>query len=445
MATCAQEIQNIIKNNQIETLESLSSNTPLIFSISSSEKKLFTFYVEKQETIRFRVEIIPTNSSINTLRLTISIFSFNEQNGVITNLGSVIVDEMLQEFQKDIQGGTYFLCISNSFSSFDVSLTGFFTGFTPYAKLSLNFFEGSFSSAEKISFPIHERICNKPIRYEIIEGSLPPGLHMNEAGMIYGILPNLDCIDENKNLSPSADWFGRLHSGEWFPWGRQWRFKVRITISGFAQAVDERWFCIRVYNDWDREKENFLNQFPHMKIHEVHQINNEKKKVIELLSQCIPCSTEKEGAPEYREIPDNLCSDCLADVKSNTQAFKLPDNIKVNENNIIAWYQRMKNSVDEYEKLSEDVKRFITELDNSEIFQNILIKKNIIPKSKDINLKNTQFQIKELKGFIMLKQDQLIDGRNEEDIDHQFLMTVNSLNQSLPIEIIAFSGEYSEF
>jgi hypothetical protein len=58
-------------------------------------------------------------------------------------------------------------------------------------------------------------------------------------------------------------------------------------------------------------------------------------------------------------------------------------------------------------------------------------------------LEKVRITIQDIKGHIQLRQSVLIDGRNESDIDYEFLMNVNKLNQSLPMEFIVFSGEYS--
>lgn len=437
MATCAQEIANVIAAGNIAGVDEIFANTRTQFNIGPGQKHLFIFTTTRQETIRFLTELNPIGP-VATIKMTISIFSYNENNGLIIDLGSTLIEELNQEFQKDLAAGTYFICVTNSFSSFDAYITGLFTGFAPWVKFVIDCREGSFSYAEKLTQTVREKTCSRPIYYEIIEGSLPPGIFMSHAGRLYGTLPNLDCCEENADLSPSSNWFGQLPTGEWHPWGRQWRFKVRITIPGFPTAVAERWFCIRVYNDWDIDKENFAKQIPFTRSYEV--IVEPDKVTLE--NQCRPCPPDQKvrDLPPYSPLP---CLDCTNDVKTDVQMFKIPQDIVVTADNLVVWYQKaMKLNP---ETMSKEAKAFLTNLMNSNIFTNLLIKKGLVEAEKEklAKLERVKIALQEMHGYIQLRQSVMIDGRNENDIDHEFLTTVRALNQSLPMEFLAFAGEYS--
>jgi hypothetical protein len=439
MATCSQKIANVIETGSIAKVDKIIANTQTKFKIGPGQKYLLIFTTTKQETIRFITELNPIGQ-IGPIKMTINIFYYNEDSGLFIDLGSTLIEELRQEFQKDLTVGTYFMCVSNSFSSFDVYITGKFTGFKSWTKFVLDCYEGSFSSAKKLSQPAVEKPCARPIQYEIIEGSLPPGITMTKAGRLHGILPNLDCCEENAKLSPSVDWFGQLPTGEWHSWGRQWRFKVRITIPEFPTAVAERWFCIRVYNNWDIDKENFIKQLPFSRTYEVVVKPDDE---ITLEDQCQPCSSKKKdkALPPYSPLP---CLDCPSDnVKTDIQMFKIPETVSVTADNLVVWYQNAMKL--DSETMSKEVKEFLTNLMESDIFTNLLIKKGIIEAENEklAKLEQVKIALQEMNGYIQLRQNALINGRNEDDIDHEFLTTIQKLNQSLPMEFLVFAGEYS--
>jgi hypothetical protein len=437
MATCSREISNIIRAGTIENVNEIFPNTRTQFTIGPNQKYIFIFRVARQDTIRFITELTPRGDA-GQIKMTISIFSYNENTETIVDLGSTLIEELLQEFQKDLGVGTYFMCITNFYSTFDAYITGIFSGFVPWAKLSMVFYEGSFSYAEKLSFPLIPKPCSKPIFYEIIEGSLPPGISMSNAGRLYGILPNLDCCEENAKLSPSVDWFGQYPNGEWHPWGRQWRFKVRITIPEFPLAVAEKWFCIRVYNNWDIDKENFAKQIPFNRSYEI--IVEPDKIVLE--DQCGDCPPKQKirKLSPYSPLP---CLECSNDVKTDTQIFKIPEEIKVTEDSLVVWYQQTMQL--DPSTMSKEIRTFLSNLMNSSIFKNLLIKKGLLEAENEKlkRLERVRIALQSMNGYIYLRQSTMIDGRNEDDVDHEFLTTVKRLNQSLPMEITAFTGEYS--
>jgi hypothetical protein len=457
MATCYEEISNLLTTKSIDDIDQIFPNTRTNFSIGAGNKHIFVFKTSKQDTVKFSTELYPSGSN-TSIKMIINIFSYDENTKSLIDLGSTLIEEMFQDFQKDLTAGTFFMCVTNYFSTIDAYITGIFSGFESWAKISAVFSEGS-SVITTVTQKRPERVCTRPIFYDLIDGNLPPGISLLSTGRLYGTLPNLDCCDENANLSPSADWFGQYPTGEWHPWGRQWRFKVRITLPGFPLAIDERWFCIRVYNNWDIEKENFKKQLPFSKTYDVIvependivlesqclecdiKTPSAERKIIELKALCDPCNP---GSPDDASLATGLqIPDKDYDERNDAQTIKIPNGIDVSSDNLISWY--MKTAQKSQKEIDTPTKELMKKLINSRIFINLLIKKRIIEADSDklTRLENVRITLRDNKGRIQLRQSVLLDGRNKSDIDYEFLMNVNKLNQSLPMEFIIFSGEYS--
>jgi hypothetical protein len=160
-------------------------------------------------------------------------------------------------------------------------------------------------------------------------------------------------------------------------------------------------------------------------------------KSVELKDLCNPYNAESTEIP-ILQIPDKEY-----DERNDAQTIKIPNGINVSADNLISWY--MQTSLLSQKNMDAPTKEFMNKLINSRIFINLLIKKRVIEASAEklARLEKVRITVQDIKGHMQLRQSVLINGRNESDIDYEFLMNVNKLNQSLPMEFIIFSGEYS--
>lgn len=438
MASCAQEIANAIRSGDVSSIEEFHLNTDTYLQFKTLQKVILAFAQSNQDTVKFSVTV----KSEGSIDLTLAIFKYDAAQSTLLQTGSVAISSIGQSFQIDFSAGAYFFCITNRGAPCEICLTGIASNFQTWANLMPTAYDGEQVVAELTAKkPKPPGTCTQAILYEIVEGSLPPGIFMTQGGRLYGTLPNLDCCEENAELSPSVDWFGQYPNGEWHPWGRQWRFKVKIYVEGFPAAVETQWFCIRVYNNWDLDKENFEKQIPFSFSYEVVE---HEEETVELEPQCSPCPAPKEP-PAPQPLP---CFDCVsAPIAVNekpVQTITVPEEVgRVTVDNIVVWYQRMMNQ--DRETMSAEMRKFLDDLLGSSVFMDLLIKKGLIQaeNEKRAQLERTRIALVEMKGQIQLRESEMIDGRNAEDIDHEFISTATKLNQTLPMDFVALAGEYS--
>lgn len=413
MPSCIQNINNLIESNQIDSIVKLTPSTLTSIFINGVNNQLFFLETIKQETVKFSINLTPSGQ-VSNINITISIFLLAQTSPIL--LGSVLMNELFISFQQDLSPGSYIICISTSRYSYTGNFYGEFTGFQSFLKLKPNFYCGENVSVE-LSFTPRDKECNKTIYYEIVEGSLPPGLTMTSLGNIYGVLPNMDCIKDNEELSPSQNWYYNIEN-TWTPWGRQWRFKIKIWLPDFPQAFKEEWFCIRVHNNWSYDKDNMKLSYDYV----IDSIELPEPTKLDNLC-CDPQEIAPEITPEFKPMPIPVTCPCDNETQSE-KALSL---------NFLQWYESHLNSPNP----SEEINNFVETFRKTDYYKKLMDQFNISIENDPIETEKQN-----VSKLIQIYLNDLIEGRNETDLDYQMLINKNEINQSLPITII---GEHGTF
>jgi hypothetical protein len=378
--------------------------------MTSSIKQLFILEIIRPETARFIINLVselqPTNIGV-----TVTFYQLGENNFIIP-LGSVLVTEMILDFQKDFSPGVYIICIGSTAFTYTGTFIGIFTGFPIYAKLKLDVYSGTALSLS-MDVPLPDRVCRKTLYFSILDGKLPPGLVMTELGNIYGVLPNMDCIDDNAELSPSQNWYYSL-DGTWFPWGRQWRFLIKTWVSDYPDANTSQWFCIRIHNNWSWDRDNFKPPFEY-EIAEVEE-NDEQPTLPEIC-----CEPAEEPTPF---IPTPLPVLCPCDSESEIE--------KATTLNFLQWYENnLKNPSD-----SPYIQAFVDKFKTSETYAQLMKEAG----KEDELSTPLERELKAVEKLIKSYLDALVNGRGKDDIDSQMLAMKDLENQKLPLTVLTQSG-----
>jgi hypothetical protein len=412
MPTCQQSIQSKIDQGTLDSIVRMTSNTAMPISMTSSLKQLFALDIIRQETVQFTISLIsriqPTNIGV-----TVHFYQLGTANEIIL-LGSVLVTEMILSFQKDFTVGSYIICIGSTTFSYTGTLTGVFTGFPIYANLVPRAYTGSALNPIQFDTTLPERRCVKTLYFEIIDGHLPPGLTMGDLGNIEGVLPNMDCIDENADLSPSQNWYYNIGS-TWQPWGRQWRFLIRTWVFDYPEASTERWFCIRVHNNWSWDRDNHP------------ALEYDEDEIVVPDDPVLPPEVCCEPVPDPEPfIPQIIPKICPCETESTTeQAIVL---------NFMQWYQNV--LLNPPGEDSPYIQTFIDNFRKSEYFVTMMEKSGI----SDALLTFEEKELKAVEMLIQMYTDSLVNGRNETDIDAVMLTLRDEQNQKLPITVLTMSG-----
>lgn len=425
MSICLKLLQQMFEQDTIKDIEVLENNTNTSIFVSPSMKQLFSIGVSSYGTAVFTINLV-----FQTNPTSIGVFvGFYAIDDNITYIGGASITEANISFQKDLLPGNYIICISSVAFSYTGTFKGVFQSTPIWAKLKPNSYTGENVIFDLIPARLPKQ-CDKVLNFEIIEGELPPGLEMNELGRIEGILPNLDCIEQTKSLSPSQNWYYDVDKKEWHPWSYPFRFKVRVWIEGNLSVIAEQWLSICIHNNWSADRDNFHAPF------DKEKITIEKLESPKLLSECCPIAEEEQFIPEPISLDD--CEPCLiADIKhSAVEKFK-------------EWYEYVKpdiiikNTQSDFLKEKENpfVYEFIDKFKKNEYYQNLMKDAEILFDERsflEIEKDITSKLIKEFNKRINS------DGRASNHVDYKMLILKDEQNQTLPTTAVGFVGEFTK-
>jgi hypothetical protein len=410
MATCSQSIQTKIDNNQLSSITELFPNTSTSLSITNSVKQLYRLIIANQQTASFTLSLVSTSSPSN-IGVTINFYQVIENTFFL--LGSVLITELITTFQKDFTAGEYIICIGSSVFSYAGTFIGNFIGYPVYVKLPLNAYYGQALNPFELTIQYQEKECNKLIYFEIIEGKLPEGLEMTLSGNIWGVLPNMDCTSDNDALSPSQNWYYNLDN-TWQPWGRQWRFKIRAWIVEYPDAWTEKWFCIRIHNNWSWDRDNQ----PPIEYDEEVITEVELEPILEL------CCEEPEEKEKFVAKPLPILCPCESESTPEQQAVL----------SFLQWYETVLKNPDQ---ANPYIQSFIDNFKSSSYFSKMIIKAGL----EDDSLTEQEKELRAVANLIAEYSSNLVEGRSDDDIDTIMLSLRDEQNQKLPITLVSQLGQ----
>ena len=422
MATCIQTIQD---GGEFETL---FPNTASPFTINLLTNKVYRFSVSAASQVQFSFTFSPLQP-VTTVAITVSIL--RQTGTTITEIGAAAFGDLIGGYGKDLPAGDYFLCIRTN-QSYNGTVIGQFSGFRPQVNFQFFAAEGQTMSG-KMDDRRPPVACDEPLFYELIDGTLPPGIKLTGLGRLNGVLPNLDCLEDAPDYSPAQNWSYFDPDGIAHPWGRVWRFKVRVSMADAAEAFDEEWFCIRVHNNWDFDRDNFLRNAPFKTVSSI-TITEEPDKLPGTF--CMePCVEPIESVFVPQPIGGPVCPVCDdADVVTDIQLIAIPPLCqKIDVNAIPLWWIRNKDVVFE----CKETAKFMENLKESAYFQALLKQAGYynVPADPNLVVEATAF-----RNFLQLSASTLVDGRNADDIDAMMLQWKNQQNQRLPTSGDAWDG-----
>lgn len=365
MATCLQSINLMGAYLSLQVLNP-STVTPLSFT--PTVNKLFRFSITQPSSLLFNINLTPSATPFMAAQAT-----FYKWNGNISNIqliGSVNLNNPTISFSRDFEFGNYIVCFRSLNGSYSGSVTYTASNYPTTSFMSARLSSGETLSRPQITILPLPGICEEPIFYEIIEGALPPGLTMNSLGIIEGFLPNLDCIKDTEKLSPSFNWFYQDVDGNYQPYGYRWRFKVKIYLPSYPDVAQEAWFCIKIHNNWDFDRDNFIRQAPFDRTRQIEII-----KEPERLPQTVcyePCEDDQDTVIfRPQKIQDLGCAECDAPAV-DVVLIPIPQPLKKKPITEIAeWFEKYQNEIFK----SKDIQEFVDRLKKTEAWKLFMAQK----------------------------------------------------------------------
>lgn len=388
MANCATFLGAVVSSGQVMTLDPLDHNTltPLLFT--RADCKSYVMVLPAFTVVDFTVQLSATPSD----SFSYAIKFYRVMGTTLLEVATTNSSDQAAVFSKEFTQGTYVICFqTSSLVSLAGTVLALYRGYQRYAVFDIDLEAG-----EAMVFDFDRsrapKDCSAVLHFEILEGSLPPGIRMTGLGQLLGVAPNLDCIEDNVMLPPSQNWSFMHNDGSYHPWGRQWRFKVKVMMEGLPDVNAEEWFCVKVHNNWSIDRDNFIAQAPYMIKVEEEFIDD--PFVIPTLCPvpaplpawqptAIPILCESDPRPRFEVVKiDDPCPDCNGK-QEVTETIPIPFGVpSVQELYVKAWW-------DEVQRLalaSFEYAEFVRRLKLSPIFQQFLSGKPVQVKEANRNV-----------------------------------------------------------
>lgn len=368
MATC---LESFTSAGAIDNIPVIYPNTLTPWTATGSTNSLFRIESQGAQTITFSV-----NVSSSPVGVAFTLFRVMP-SGSLSSTGTSLVTSPNSVFTFEVLSGTYVICVHRTgFINQTGSIIASFITRPFYQTFPLQAHAGEACLLTSIEVPKQDRDCFEPIFFDLIDGELPPGITLDKFGAVFGELPNLDCLPDA--LAPSVGFFEEI-DGVRYPFGRMWRFKVRIyTASTKPEEIKEAWFCIRVHNNWSLDTDNFLEQAPFEKLVGITVI----EEIERLNDLCVPCDSQ---APIEKFVPrpltDENCAPCKAQ-NQNTRVslIEIPEELcDIPTENLGAWFVNIDASKIE----NKYIKDFYESLNNSTEFKILLSKMGYAPEENE--------------------------------------------------------------
>ena len=244
--------------SEAQALQVLSHDTIVSFPLTRGSCKSYKIVATTFTVIDFSLAL--NVSGISSFTTVISFYRI-DSTGLVALAGLQSTDLSIV-FSKEFNAGTYVMCVETpAFFTAQVSCLAKYKGYVKQIVFDLEFPCGEYTTAfiPTIRPP---RVCTRPLLFKIIDGKLPPGFRMTSLGRVAGRIDELDCLEDTYDLPPSQNWSYTNFDGVQEPWGRRWGFRVEVSIQGMPDVKAQEWFCVKIYNNWDKDRDNFLAQAP---------------------------------------------------------------------------------------------------------------------------------------------------------------------------------------
>lgn len=428
MATCTESIASM---PGYSSLTEIIPNTVTPFTVTAVNNRLFRLECPEFQTVKFNVSVNAPGAT------TITVYRWLE--GVASPIGSINITTPTAVAYIDFQIGTYIVCVRpTGFAQQTGHLIAEFTGYSLEARLVSDHATGESMDVILSGPPTPPRECSEALFFEIVDGELPPGLQMNPFGIITGWLPNLDCLEDR--WSPAVNWYYDENDGTTWPWGREWRFQVKVWIDGQPESTNDiEWFCVRIHNNWSYDAQRFLAEAPFENITEVRVVDPPTT----LPTICQPCKQfEEEARFVPQKIKDTECLPCQNNQSTSIELIPIPlDLCHIPSTEFLEWYVR--NGDDSG---NPHIEKFKRDLENSPAFTVLRERAGYIePDPLTPTQREREFiVVQNYQNFLQLAAIKLADGHDEEAKSKVREWQIIE-NQALPTQASGYAGEGMEF
>lgn len=428
MATCIQSANDVISGAGYDSLTNIFPSTITPFTSNNTFNALFKLELPNFQTISFvfNLTATPYNSTMSILRVV---------GGAVTPVASANLTSGSTFVTADLSIGQYIICIRST-NAQSGTFIGSFTGYPNSAFMTCDAYPGQSAILAELKTQPRERVCNEPLFFQLMDGTLPPGLTIDSLGTIRGTLPNLDCLPDP--MSPSMNWWYEENDATLWPWGRQWRFQVDVWIASQPDIRVSEWFCVKIHNNWDFDRDRFLDQAPFEHIEKIKVVEPPKQLPKMICEPCGPVNPQREifiPTP----IAEDDCPACTSPNQSTSiELIPIPDELcDCPANELLVWFEENRAG----DTTNPNIAKFKKDLSNSESFRILRERAGYIPGDQFTDRQREIIFVtaSNYQNFLQLSQVRL--NPNANDLAFLVELWKNQENQALPTTGYGHAGE----
>lgn len=221
--------------------------------------KYYRYNLVENETVTYTVRLFPQTP--NPINATLQLYSRN--GSVYTLIGISYLTEAINTLVYDGSIGEFYFCIQTT--QFDTDYI-FTVDFTDYPFIPLVDVECYHGSETRADLEVTELPCDYVIAYEHVGGFMPPGLSLRSDGVLIGTPTELDCFAEEE-MTPSftlSEEDGEENNFFAYSTTRDYIITVRAYFVDNPNVYKDRDFTICIKNNWDKDRDGFIEQVPNM-------------------------------------------------------------------------------------------------------------------------------------------------------------------------------------
>ena len=180
-------------------------------------------------------------------------------NGTISQVGQSILNDNTSTSVLSIDIGEYYICIASYYpTTYSIRLD--YIAFNGILIENINFYSGDNFQNVFASIPSD---CNTTVAYKLIDGNLPGGLYFRSDGIIEGIIEEQDCYSNKPfpSFTLYVDDEDISEEAEAYPTTIDYPITIRAYFLNSPEVYADRNFKICVHNNWDFDRQEYLDNF----------------------------------------------------------------------------------------------------------------------------------------------------------------------------------------
>lgn len=241
MTACIPTIQNTPNPDML--LTDVTYQTTL----SPQQSKIYALNIDASQQVT--INVVVNSVSVQNINLLLTIYNSN-----LVVVRQTTLTAQNSNSITDLDEGSYFVCLRVIIGSYTVSTRALYNRFIRNVTIDSDISHCSGVLTSVLKMPRIPVACNQPLRYEIVEGSLPDGLVMTQSGFISGTLP---IIDETEIIKiPSTNLFVDENTS-YTPIGQPYSFKVRLSLVNDPSVFVIGNFFIAIVNNWSLSEDSY--------------------------------------------------------------------------------------------------------------------------------------------------------------------------------------------